>query len=236
MKQGFPAGKIRVIENGLDVERFAASTVRLPEPPARPHFGFLGSLAWQKGVVGADQIAWLARLPNSITVADLTLTFEPLPLATTARLEVAVNAAPLCDGSPCQARNVLGVLPGRDPAYAGEVAIISGHYDHLGHGGDGSLAPDAHDIHNGADDNASAVAGATHSASTSSSSSCTTSSCGGAAATKKRASKRRGGPTGVINASLVGVIEEVRKGTWTYRGSKSGWPGLPAAVLECRVQ
>lgn len=48
--QGFPAEKIRVLENGMDLNRLAAGT-SLPafEPPARPHFGFLGTLAWQKG-------------------------------------------------------------------------------------------------------------------------------------------------------------------------------------------
>jgi len=36
--------------------------------------------------------------------------------------------------------------------------LVGAHYDHLGHGGAGSLAPDSHEIHNGADDNASGVA------------------------------------------------------------------------------
>lgn len=52
--------------------------------------------------------------------------------------------------------NVLARLPGE----RGERAIVIGaHYDHLGQGGDGSLAPDAlGQIHNGADDNASGTA------------------------------------------------------------------------------
>jgi membrane-associated protease RseP (regulator of RpoE activity) len=37
--------------------------------------------------------------------------------------------------------------------------VIGAHYDHLGHGGEGSLAPGASAVHNGADDNASGVAG-----------------------------------------------------------------------------
>jgi glycosyltransferase involved in cell wall biosynthesis len=49
--QGFPAEKIRVLENGVDMERLVAGEEKsFPPPPARPHFGFLGSLAWQKGV------------------------------------------------------------------------------------------------------------------------------------------------------------------------------------------
>src|SRR5204863_6452979 len=40
-----------------------------------------------------------------------------------------------------------------------EAIVIGAHYDHLGRGGEGSLAPREGDIHHGADDNASGVAG-----------------------------------------------------------------------------
>lgn len=55
--------------------------------------------------------------------------------------------------------NVAGLVRGSDPALAGEAIVIGAHYDHLGWGGMGSLAPDEGAIHNGADDNASGVAG-----------------------------------------------------------------------------
>jgi glycosyltransferase involved in cell wall biosynthesis len=49
--QGFPANRITVAENGLDTTRLTGTPIAdLPPPPMRPHFGFLGSLAWQKGV------------------------------------------------------------------------------------------------------------------------------------------------------------------------------------------
>lgn len=51
-------------------------------------------------------------------------------------------------------QNVLGVLPGKGEL-ASEVVVVGAHYDHLGRGGSGSLAPWTRDIHNGADDNAS---------------------------------------------------------------------------------
>lgn len=57
-----------------------------------------------------------------------------------------------------EARNVAALLPGADPALRDEVVIVGAHYDHLGFGGEGSLAPDAREIHNGADDNASGTA------------------------------------------------------------------------------
>lgn len=55
--------------------------------------------------------------------------------------------------------NVIGILEGSDPALRAEAVLIGAHYDHLGWGGPGSLAPAARAIHNGADDNASGVAG-----------------------------------------------------------------------------
>lgn len=56
-----------------------------------------------------------------------------------------------------QVKNVLAVLEGHGPL-ADETIVIGAHYDHLGHGGAGSLAPWTTDIHNGADDNASGTA------------------------------------------------------------------------------
>lgn len=51
-------------------------------------------------------------------------------------------------------RNVLAVLPGSGPL-ADETIVIGAHYDHVGMGGPGSLAPWTKEVHNGADDNAS---------------------------------------------------------------------------------
>jgi hypothetical protein len=52
--------------------------------------------------------------------------------------------------------NVVGVLPGNDARLRDEAIVIGAHYDHLGHGGEGSLAPESiGQAHPGADDNAS---------------------------------------------------------------------------------
>ena len=56
------------------------------------------------------------------------------------------------------AYNVVGVLEGTDPALKNEAIVIGAHYDHLGKGGQGSLAPNSTEIHRGADDNASGTA------------------------------------------------------------------------------
>jgi len=57
------------------------------------------------------------------------------------------------------AYNVVGIRDGSDPILKKEVVVIGAHYDHLGRGGEGSLAAKEGDIHYGADDNASGVAG-----------------------------------------------------------------------------
>ncbi len=54
-------------------------------------------------------------------------------------------------------KNVIGVLEGDGP-HADETIVIGAHYDHLGHGGAGSLAPGSTEIHHGADDNGSGTA------------------------------------------------------------------------------
>jgi hypothetical protein len=58
------------------------------------------------------------------------------------------------------ARNVLALLPGRDPSRRNEMVIVGAHYDHLGTGWQGASldAAQAGAPHNGADDNASGVA------------------------------------------------------------------------------
>ncbi len=58
-----------------------------------------------------------------------------------------------------RAKNVIGLLPGRDPVLRNETVIVGAHYDHLGLGGFGSLDDDSTGVvHNGADDNASGTA------------------------------------------------------------------------------
>ncbi len=57
-------------------------------------------------------------------------------------------------------KNVIGILPGKHPVLRNQTVVLGAHYDHLGLGGFGSLDPDSTGrVHNGADDNASGVAG-----------------------------------------------------------------------------
>ena len=59
--------------------------------------------------------------------------------------------------------NYAAILPGRG-ALANNIVVLGAHYDHLGYGGEGSMKPNEHAIHPGADDNASGVAGVLQSA------------------------------------------------------------------------
>jgi hypothetical protein len=83
---------------------------------------------------------------------DLQPRSKPLPGATVDYVEhLSKNRRTI--------RNVVGMVPGSDPARAGEAVVIGAHYDHVGVGGRFSAAPDATgQIHNGADDNASGTA------------------------------------------------------------------------------
>ncbi len=70
------------------------------------------------------------------------------------RIALEANVEPV----RVKAYNIAGRLPGRDRSRADELIVIGAHYDHLGLGGPGSLAPDVEAPHNGADDNASGTA------------------------------------------------------------------------------
>lgn len=66
----------------------------------------------------------------------------------TADLAFAFNAKEVA------VENVVGVVPGEGPR-ANEYVVIGAHFDHIGYGETGSRKPGVHEIHNGADDNAS---------------------------------------------------------------------------------
>ena len=100
---------------------------------------------------------WLASTGRTVAAARDAIDAGTKPLS--AQLPVHVKATVAVTPTVATAWNVVGVLPGRG-ALKDEVVVIGAHYDHLGHGGAHSMRPDADAIHNGADDNASGVAGA----------------------------------------------------------------------------
>ncbi len=79
--------------------------------------------------------------------------FQPFTIAADAPAAIMARLA------GAETRNVVALVPGRDPARRGEIVVVGAHYDHLGRGGFGALDPDSTGrVHNGADDNASGTA------------------------------------------------------------------------------
>lgn len=100
---------------------------------------------------------WLAqtcgrRLAEVETAIDSTWSPQPCDLGDLK----ATLSVDMTDTSATTS-NVLGVMEGRGDL-ANETLVIGAHYDHVGMGGYGSLAPGTVAVHNGADDNASGTA------------------------------------------------------------------------------
>ncbi len=71
-------------------------------------------------------------------------------------IEIVVNLSPKKEST----YNIYGYIEGTDPSLKNEYVVIGAHYDHLGFGGPTSRSRSKKQlIHNGADDNASGVAG-----------------------------------------------------------------------------
>jgi len=96
--------------------------------------------------------------PHSIGIPAAQILEDPGILAWLEDDDLTISLDARVEPVESKAYNVVGRLPGRDPALTEEVIVIGAHYDHLGMGGPGSLAPDQEAVHNGADDNASGTA------------------------------------------------------------------------------
>jgi len=118
-------------DQGAEAVLITVSRISVPQPGDPPHS--VGIPAIQ--IIETDELVeWLG---DEGLVITLEAKVEPLRAT---------------------AYNVVGKLEGRDGEFADEAIVIGAHYDHLGLGGPGSLAPDSEEPHNGADDNASGTA------------------------------------------------------------------------------
>ncbi|HEY7728160.1 MAG TPA: M28 family peptidase, partial [Candidatus Eisenbacteria bacterium] len=96
---------------------------------------------------------WLA--PLGIDLAEFQRTVDrDLAPRTRPSTGVRLQGNIALEATYAVAENVAGLIPG-DGALAHEVVVVGAHYDHLGYGGRGSMRPNEHAIHPGADDNAS---------------------------------------------------------------------------------
>lgn len=105
--------------------------------------------------LGGEELTSFKSVQGAMPIPVITVTS-----GTFARLEkqsrrgVEVHLAPQVLYETRIARNVIASTPGTTD----EWVVIGAHYDHLGFGGEGSLAPGSYKVHNGADDNASGTA------------------------------------------------------------------------------
>ncbi|MCA9494584.1 MAG: M28 family peptidase, partial [Myxococcales bacterium] len=99
---------------------------------------------------------WLAAAGTDLASERARIDADLKPVS---RVLPGVRATGHVDVVPTEAtvRNLIGVIPG-EGALKDEVVVVGAHYDHLGLGEQGSMRPDSHEIHNGADDNASGTA------------------------------------------------------------------------------
>ncbi len=160
------------------VRRFVPAGKPFADPQAERRYGDLRYKAWNAREHGAIGVI-VVDAPSSGNAAEAplpALAIDPvdaggdvgLPAVVVVRsagaaLFTGTHQAKLAvalERRTKPAANVIGVIHPSGPAAERlpGALVIGAHYDHLGHGGTGSLAPDSHEIHNGADDNASGTA------------------------------------------------------------------------------
>ena len=101
------------------------------------------------------------KLLAGTTVSELENELNATRKPVNEKLSIVVTATTELRKEVSKTANVVGLLPGTNPELNDQYILVGAHYDHLGYGGpgSGSRVPDISAIHNGADDNASGVAG-----------------------------------------------------------------------------
>jgi Tol biopolymer transport system component/Zn-dependent M28 family amino/carboxypeptidase len=167
------AGKI------VAVRRFVPDGKASADPRAERRYGDLRYKAWNarehgaKGVIVVDLPAGASPAAESPLPA---LTLDPVDAGGDVGLPAVVvkrsaGGALFAAGGSHRATlkvglerrtkpaaNVVGVIRAAGADRLPGALVVGAHYDHLGHGGTSSLAPGSHEIHHGADDNASGTA------------------------------------------------------------------------------
>ncbi|MEM9368243.1 MAG: M28 family peptidase [Planctomycetota bacterium] len=143
----------------LGIGQAGRSAVTRSRPPRGPIIvGSIGrDIASQILTAASSKPAAKPGMGDSLLASkerEINTTLKPnSTLLNDVQLEINVGTTESTATSP----NVIGVLPGRG-SLADESVVIGAHYDHVGMGGFGSLAPGTYAVHNGADDNASGTA------------------------------------------------------------------------------
>ena len=155
--------KIVVVLDGVPSRLAAHRTLRLDKVIRARQHGAAALLIVTDTLPTLDATAApVDVVSGSLTTAAADALVAPRTIADLAR-EVEQASGPVRRALPgagrvsvdirrddVRATNVIGVLPGADPALAGEAIVLGAHYDHLGESGGA--------VHHGADDNASGTA------------------------------------------------------------------------------
>ncbi|MCP3103678.1 M20/M25/M40 family metallo-hydrolase [Myxococcus sp. K15C18031901] len=167
------------------VRRFVPESAAFAEADAQRRFGDLRYKTWLAAERGAKALIvvdwpeapsparkeWMpppdASLPSISpegpsnagipVVVVKRAALEPVMAALSAGKRVDAEVGVKLEFEQREAFNVAALLEAGEGKLPGTV-VIGAHYDHLGLGGRSSLAPDRHEPHGGADDNASGVA------------------------------------------------------------------------------
>lgn len=106
-----------------------------------------------------NNIASNIFLKEAFDIAKIQSTIDTNLRPQSFKLKTKVEISTDLQRDDKKAHNVIGIIEGTDKKLKNEVIIIGAHYDHLGMGGETSLSTSKkHEIHNGADDNASGTA------------------------------------------------------------------------------
>ena len=156
-------GKIVVILDGVPPRLAAHPDSRLDKLIRARQHGAAGLLIVSDTLPTLDATAAAVDLVSgALTTAAADALLAPRTIAELARdIESAIAPVRLhvrgaarirvdIETDDVRATNVIGVLPGSDPALAGEAIVLGAHYDHLGESGGA--------VYHGADDNASGTA------------------------------------------------------------------------------
>jgi Zn-dependent M28 family amino/carboxypeptidase len=140
------AGVVVLTQGALPATPSDASSMGLVGVVARA--GAVGDLLRSLGADEARAFAYTRPAGSAVT--------EPWRAAEARRARPRITLTTRVDPVLAEAWNVVGLL--RGSSKPDEHVVVGAHYDHLGHGGSASRAPDVHAAHPGADDNASGTA------------------------------------------------------------------------------
>ncbi len=142
----------------MNAKRKGAAAVVLVQHPSdagKPVLAFHEGGSGRAGIPCVS-LSWNdAQALFGARLADWTKDLESKPARADAADERVYTVSADVERGHGSAVNVLGLVPGVDRT---RVVVLGAHYDHLGFGGTGSLAPNQRAVHNGADDNASGTA------------------------------------------------------------------------------